>query len=89
LGSIRFFLSVAACLIDRDVGEHRLARVGVDTFDAWAAAHPDYPHPAQFENCLLVVTVMCHLIMEQQAPLSSIDAIKPFSNASLQIASSQ
>lgn len=59
LGSIRFSLRVAAWLRDRDFGEHRLTSVAIDTFDAWAAAHPDYPHPIQLDNKLLIVTVVC------------------------------
>jgi len=43
--------------MDRDFGEHRLTPVGIDIFDAWAAAHPDYPHPVQLNKNLLVVTV--------------------------------
>ena len=58
LGSIRFSLRVVAWLIERHEGEHRLSHVDVDTFDAWAAAHPDYPHGVQFDNGLIVVTVM-------------------------------
>lgn len=59
LGPIRFALCVAAWLIDSEIGEHRLTKVGKDTFDAWTAGHPDYPHPVQLDNGLLVVTVMC------------------------------
>jgi len=58
LRSIRSAFCAAAWLIDSDIGEHRLNRVGIDTFDAWAAAHPDYPHRLQLDNGLLVVTVM-------------------------------
>jgi hypothetical protein len=58
LGSIRFSLRVSGWLIERHIGEHRLTRVCVDAFDGWAAAHPDYPHPVQFDNRIIVVTVI-------------------------------
>ena len=58
LGSIRSAFCVTAWLIDNDIGERRLMRVGIDTFDAWATAHPDYSHRLQLDNGLLVVTVI-------------------------------
>ena len=57
LGSLKYDSS-ALWLMNRDEGEYRLYPVTLAAFDAWASSHPDYKHPVQFSNNVLVVIVM-------------------------------
>ena len=44
--------------MNREEGEYRLYPVSLASFDAWTSSHPDYKHPLQFSNNVLLVVIM-------------------------------
>jgi hypothetical protein len=58
LGTVKFVFNVFQPLMSRQAGEYRISPVDEPTFTHWAGRHPDYHHPIQYANDLLVVVVM-------------------------------
>lgn len=58
LGTVKFIFNVFQLLTSRQPGEYRISPVDEPTFTQWADSHPDYHHPIQYANGLLVVVVM-------------------------------
>ena len=58
LNSFKYGLVGISLLMNRDAGEYRIQPVSLKVFDTWAACHPQFPHGIQYDNKLVVVTIM-------------------------------
>jgi hypothetical protein len=58
LSTVKYVVVVFPRLMSRQPGEYRICPVDDRTFTRWVDCHPDYHHPIQYANKLLVAVVM-------------------------------
>jgi hypothetical protein len=58
LNGFKYGLVDISLVMNRDAGEYRIGPVSLKVFDTWAARHPQFPYGIQYDNNLVVVTIV-------------------------------